>query len=68
MIGWAALIVVLLDRSRRCRPSLGLVMTLPVLGHATWHLYRRIMAPVAGFVLCRRVGKAKRAHRSRQRF
>jgi uncharacterized membrane protein len=25
---------------------LGLVVTLPVLGHATWHLYRRIIAPV----------------------
>jgi uncharacterized membrane protein len=23
------------------------VVTLPVLGHATWHLYRRIVAPVA---------------------
>jgi uncharacterized membrane protein len=27
---------------------LGLLVTLPVLGHATWHLYRRIVAPVAG--------------------
>ena len=25
---------------------LGLLVTLPVLGHATWHLYRRIVAPV----------------------
>jgi len=24
------------------------VVTLPVLGHATWHLYRRIIAPVPG--------------------
>jgi len=23
-----------------------LLVTLPVLGHATWHLYRRIVAPV----------------------
>jgi uncharacterized membrane protein len=23
---------------------LGLLVTLPVLGHATWHLYRRIVA------------------------
>jgi len=22
-------------------------VTLPVLGHATWHLYRRIVAPAA---------------------
>ena len=47
MIGWAALIVVLLAVS--ARPYfLGLVVTLPVLGHATWHLYRRIIAPVPG--------------------
>jgi uncharacterized membrane protein len=47
MIGWAALIVVLLIVS--ALPwFLGLLVTLPVLGHATWHLYRRIVAPVAG--------------------
>src|SRR6476619_1283758 len=47
MIGWAALIVVLLAVS--AMPYfLGLVVTLPVLGHTTWHLYRRIVAPVAG--------------------
>ena len=45
MIGWAALIVVLLALS--AMPYfLGLVVTLPVLGHTTWHLYRRIIAPV----------------------
>jgi uncharacterized membrane protein len=27
---------------------LGLLLTLPVLGHATWHLYRRIVAPMPG--------------------
>ena len=26
---------------------LGLVLALPVLGHATWHLYRRVIAPVS---------------------
>jgi uncharacterized membrane protein len=47
MIGWAALIVVLLAVS--AMPYfLGLVVTLPILGHATWHLYRRIIAPVPG--------------------
>jgi uncharacterized membrane protein len=47
MIGWAALIVVLLAVS--AMPYfLGLVVTLPVLGHTTWHLYRRIIAPVPG--------------------
>ena len=45
MIGWAAVIVVLLILS--ALPFfLGLVLTLPVLGHATWHLYRRIVAPI----------------------
>jgi uncharacterized membrane protein len=46
MIGWAAVIVVLLIVSS-LPFFLGLVVTLPVLGHATWHLYRRIVAPVA---------------------
>jgi uncharacterized membrane protein len=46
MIGWAAVIVVLLIVS--AMPFfLGLLVTLPVLGHATWHLYRRIVAPAA---------------------
>ncbi len=46
MIGWAAIIVVLLVVS--CLPFfLGLLVTLPVLGHTTWHLYRRIVAPPA---------------------
>ena len=46
MIGWAAVIVVLLAVSA-LPYFLGLLVTLPVLGHATWHLYRRIVAPVA---------------------
>ena len=46
MIGWAAVIVVLLMISA-LPYFLGLVVTLPVLGHATWHLYRRIVVPVA---------------------
>ena len=45
MIGWAAVIVILLVVS--AMPLfLGLVVTLPVLGHATWHLYRRIVVPL----------------------
>ncbi|PWB59608.1 MAG: hypothetical protein C3F17_16375 [Bradyrhizobiaceae bacterium] len=44
MIGWAAVIVMLLILS--ALPAfLGLLVTLPVLGHATWHLYRRLVAP-----------------------
>ncbi|MFZ5738006.1 MAG: DUF2189 domain-containing protein [Pseudomonadota bacterium] len=46
MIGWAATIVVLLAVSA-LPYFLGLIVTLPVLGHTTWHLYRRIVAPVA---------------------
>jgi len=45
MIGWAAVIVVLLIVSA-LPYFLGLIITLPILGHATWHLYRRIVAPV----------------------
>jgi hypothetical protein len=26
----------------------GLAVVMPVLGHATWHLYRRVVAPDAG--------------------
>ncbi|HEV2627163.1 MAG TPA: DUF2189 domain-containing protein [Pseudolabrys sp.] len=45
MIGWAAVIVILLVVS--AMPLfLGFVVTLPVLGHTTWHLYRRIVAPL----------------------
>jgi uncharacterized membrane protein len=44
MIGWAACFVVLLLVS--ALPFFtGLLVTLPVLGHTTWHLYRRIVAP-----------------------
>jgi uncharacterized membrane protein len=47
MLGWAAVIGVLLVLS--VLPFfLGLVVTLPVLGHATWHLYRRAIAPEPG--------------------
>jgi len=46
MIGWAAIVVTLLIIS--ALPFfLGLLVTLPVLGHTTWHLYRRIVVPVA---------------------
>jgi uncharacterized membrane protein len=45
MIGWAAVIVMLLIVSA-LPYFLGLIVTVPVLGHATWHLYRRIVAPI----------------------
>jgi len=45
MIGWAAVIVMLLLIS--ALPFfLGLLVTLPVLGHTTWHLYRHIVEPL----------------------
>jgi uncharacterized membrane protein len=44
LLGWAAIIVVLLILS--ALPFfVGFVVVLPVLGHATWHLYRRIIVP-----------------------
>jgi uncharacterized membrane protein len=49
LLGWAAVIVVLLTVS--ALPFfLGLMVVLPILGHATWHLYRRIIAPVPGML------------------
>lgn len=43
MIAWALIIVMLLTVS--ALPAfLGLILTLPVLGHTSWHLYRRIVA------------------------
>lgn len=44
MLGWGVVIVVLLIVSSMPL-FLGLLVTLPVLGHATWHLYRRIVVP-----------------------
>ena len=44
MLTWAAVVVALLALS--ILPGfLGLLLTLPVLGHTTWHLYRRLVAP-----------------------
>ena len=45
MIGWAAVIAILLIVSA-LPYFLGLVVTLPVLGNATWQLYRRIVKPL----------------------
>ncbi len=45
MVTWAAIIVMLLIMS--ALPFfLGLLVTLPVLGHTTWHLYRHIVEPL----------------------
>lgn len=40
LLGWAVIIAVVLFVSM-LPAFLGLLVTLPVLGHATWHLYRR---------------------------
>lgn len=45
LLGWAFAIVVLMFLA--ATPFfLGLLIVLPVLGHATWHLYRRIIVPL----------------------
>lgn len=44
MIGWAFVVTITLMAS--IAPAfLGLVITLPVLGHTTWHLYRKCVEP-----------------------
>lgn len=45
MAFFAAVIVVALVLSA-LSGFLGLIVALPILGHATWHLYRRVLAPV----------------------
>jgi uncharacterized membrane protein len=46
MVGWGLITAALLFLS--AMPLfMGLVVVLPVLGHATWHLYRRIVLPEA---------------------
>ncbi len=47
MLGWAAIVSVTMVLSL-VPAFLGLIFTLPILGHATWHLYRRVLAPVEG--------------------
>ncbi|MCU0911324.1 MAG: DUF2189 domain-containing protein [Rhodobacteraceae bacterium] len=47
MFGWAAVIAFTMILS--LAPAfLGLIVTLPILGHATWHLYQRAMPPESG--------------------
>lgn len=45
MLSWAVIIAVLLFIAM-APMFLGLVVALPVLAHATWHLYRRAVTPV----------------------
>ncbi|MEM8581152.1 MAG: DUF2189 domain-containing protein [Pseudomonadota bacterium] len=47
MLGWAAIITITLLLSL-VPAFLGLVFTLPILGHTTWHLYKRAVSPAAG--------------------
>ncbi len=42
MLGWAAFIAIALTLAM-VPLFLGLLIVLPVLGHATWHLYRRVL-------------------------
>lgn len=46
MLAWGIVVTLLIIAA--CVPFfLGLLIVLPVLGHATWHLYRRTVEPVA---------------------
>ncbi len=45
MLGWAAIITVTMLLSL-VPAFLGLVFTLPILGHTTWHLYQRVVSPL----------------------
>jgi len=47
MLGFAALIAVALVAGM-VPFFLGLAVVVPVFGHATWHLYRRVIEPLAG--------------------
>jgi uncharacterized membrane protein len=47
MLGWAAIIAVTMLVSL-VPAFLGLIFTLPILGHTTWHLYRRALPPAEG--------------------
>jgi uncharacterized membrane protein len=44
MLGWAAIIAGILFVAM-LPTFLGLVLALPILGHATWHVYRRAVVP-----------------------
>lgn len=47
MLTWAAIISVTMLLSM-VPAFLGLIFTLPILGHTTWHLYQRAVPPVEG--------------------
>ena len=47
MLTWAAIITVTMLLSL-VPAFLGLIFTLPILGHTTWHLYQRAVAPAHG--------------------
>ena len=47
MIGWAAIVVILLIVAMAPLFA-GLFVVLPILGHTTWHLYRKLVAPAEG--------------------
>lgn len=47
MLTWAAIITVTMALSL-VPAFLGLIFTLPILGHTTWHLYQRAVSPAEG--------------------
>lgn len=44
MLSWAGIVAVTMFLSL-VPAFLGLIFTLPILGHTTWHLYRRVVSP-----------------------
>ena len=42
---YSTIIIVVLTFAALLPMFLGLLIVLPVLGHATWHLYKRLIAP-----------------------
>ncbi|SEG38274.1 Uncharacterized membrane protein [Thalassococcus halodurans] len=47
MLGWGAIIAVTMTLSF-VPAFMGLIFTLPILGHTTWHLYEKAVAPKIG--------------------
>ncbi len=47
MLAWGAIVAIVLMVSA-APMFLGLTITLPILGHTTWHLFRRLVEPEAG--------------------
>jgi uncharacterized membrane protein len=47
---WGAIVAVLLALGSLVL-LIGLAVVVPVLGHATWHLYRKLVAPIPSAIV-----------------